>query len=158
MSDTTISPAAEAGSGIRQAAFEKRLKQRYASEKRFRLLGLAAVTFSVAVLLILLGTMLYNGAGGLQRAELRVPIDFAEAGLSVDAVTLEQSGVQSLEAQGLPQVVDYFAGEALGEDGAAEVSGEAWRELAARIVADPDLARGEQELWVPASADLAQGM
>ena len=88
----------------------------------------------------------------------RVPIDFAEAGLSVDAVTLEQSGVQSLEAQGLPQVVDYFAGEALGEDGAAEVSGEAWRELAARIVADPDLARGEQELWFPASADLAQGM
>ncbi len=151
-------PAPSSASDERQAAFEKRLKQRYASEKRFRLLGLGAVSFSVAVLLLLLGTMLYNGIGGFQRAELKVPIDFAEAGLSVDPATLEQSGVQSLETQGLPQVVEYFAGEALGADGAAEISSEAWRELATRIVADPSIARGQQDIWVAASADLAQGM
>ena len=90
----------------RAAAFEKRLQKRYAAEKRFRLLGLSAVLLSVVVLVILLGTMLINGAGGFQRAELRVPIDFAEAGLSIDAATLERGGVASLETQGLPEVVE----------------------------------------------------
>ena len=142
----------------RAAAFEKRLQKRYAAEKRFRLLGLSAVLLSVVVLVILLGTMLINGAGGFQRAELRVPIDFAEAGLSIDAATLERGGVASLETQGLPEVVEYFATESLGAEGASELSGEAWRELANRIVADPDIARGEQAFWLPASADLARGL
>ena len=142
----------------RAAAFEKRLQKRYAAEKRFRLLGLSAVLLSVVVLVILLGTMLINGAGGFQRAELRVPIDFAEAGLSIDAATLERGGVASLETQGLPEVVEYFATESLGAEGAGELSGEAWRELANRIVADPDIARGEQAFWLPASADLARGL
>ena len=157
MSDAAILPATPLA-GDRQAAFEARLKKRYASEKRFRLLGLGAIMFSVAVLVVLLFTMLYNGVGGFQRAELRIPVDFAEAGLSVDPATLEQSGVGSLETQGLPQIIEYFGTEALGEEGAAEISGEAWRELAVRIVADPDMAKGEQELWVPATAGLAQGL
>ncbi|WBY15634.1 phosphate ABC transporter permease PstA [Erythrobacteraceae bacterium WH01K] len=157
MSDAAI-PSTPHPASDRQAAFDARLKKRYAAEKRFRLIGLGAVLFSVAVLCVLLFTMLYNGIGGFQRAELRVPVDFAEAGLSVDPATLEEGGIQSLETQGLPQIIEYFGEQALGEDGAAEISGEAWRELAARIVDYPDLAKGEQDLWVPATADLAQGL
>ncbi|GMN12497.1 phosphate ABC transporter permease PstA [Altererythrobacter sp. MTPC7] len=157
MSDAAI-PSTSHPASDRQAAFDARLKKRYAAEKRFRLIGLGAVLFSVAVLCVLLFTMLYNGIGGFQRAELRIPVDFAEAGLSVDPATLEQGGIQSLETQGLPQIIEYFGEQALGEDGAAEISGEAWRELATRIVDDPDLAKGEQDLWVPATAGLAQGL
>ena len=156
MSDTVALPDKRS---MRNASFEARLKKRYAAEKRFRLAGLAAILFSVAVLLVLLGTMLTNGIGGFQRAELRVPIDFAEAGLSVDPALMAQDGaLASLQSQGLPEVVDYFATEALGPDGAAELSSEAWRELGNRIVDDPSLARGEREFWLPASADLSLGI
>ncbi len=41
----------------RTSAYEARLRQRYAAEKRFKLLGLSAVIFSVAVLIVLLVTM-----------------------------------------------------------------------------------------------------
>ena len=76
----------------RQAAFEARLKKRYAAERRFKAFGLGAILFSVAVLLFLLGTMTLNGIGGFQRAELQVPIDFAESGLAGDAASLSQPG------------------------------------------------------------------
>ena len=51
----------------RTPEFEARLKKRYASERRFRALGLGAIVFSVAVLVFLLGTMTFNGIGGFQR-------------------------------------------------------------------------------------------
>lgn len=48
----------------------KRLAKRYAAERRFKLLGLAAVTLSMAFLVFLLGTMLYQGIGGIDLAFL----------------------------------------------------------------------------------------
>lgn len=48
----------------------RRLAKRYAAERRFKLLGLFAVSMSMAFLAFLLGTMLYNGAGGIDLAFL----------------------------------------------------------------------------------------
>ena len=62
----------------RGEAFQARLKQRYAAERRFKALGLGAILFSVTVLAFLLITMTMNGIGGFQRAEVKVPIDFRE--------------------------------------------------------------------------------
>ncbi|PKP89091.1 MAG: phosphate ABC transporter, permease protein PstA, partial [Alphaproteobacteria bacterium HGW-Alphaproteobacteria-15] len=67
---------ADSSRPTRTRTFEKRLAKRYRDERNFRLLGLAAVGFSVAVLVFLLGNMLVNGIGGFQRAELAVTIDF----------------------------------------------------------------------------------
>jgi phosphate transport system permease protein len=47
------------------ARIEKRLGQRHAAERRFRRLGLAAVTLSLAFLVLLLVIMLKNGLSGL---------------------------------------------------------------------------------------------
>ena len=44
---------------------QRRLKSRHAAERRFRLLGLAAIVISVAFLVFLLFTMLKNGLSGL---------------------------------------------------------------------------------------------
>ena len=52
----------------RTKAFEARLKKRYAAEKRFKMLGLSAIVFSIAVLLFLLATMTINGIGGFRWA------------------------------------------------------------------------------------------
>ncbi|MCA0904463.1 MULTISPECIES: phosphate ABC transporter permease PstA [Qipengyuania] len=142
----------------RTPAFEARLKKRYAAEKRFRSLGLAAIVFSVAVLVYLLGTMTLNGIGGFQRAELEVPIDFTQAGLSADPATMDSpQALQSLQGQGLPEVVQYFAQESLGEAGAEELGAQAWRDVAQAIIDDPSIVRGQETFWLPASADLASG-
>jgi phosphate transport system permease protein len=47
-----------------------RLKKRYASERRFKLLGLFAITLSLAFLAVLLVIMLRNGVGGLTQTFL----------------------------------------------------------------------------------------
>jgi phosphate transport system permease protein len=143
----------------RTPAFEKRLKQRYASERRFRMLGLSAIIFSVIVLAFLLVSMTINGIGGFQRVEMNVPIDFAEAGISGNASTLtEHGGVQMLEAQGLPAVVEYYATEELGEEAVNQLGSEAWRDVAMQIVDRPEILRGgESRFDLPVNADLAAG-
>ncbi|MBO6768166.1 MAG: phosphate ABC transporter permease PstA [Erythrobacter sp.] len=142
----------------RTPAFEARLKKRYAAERRFKAIGLTAILFSVAVLLFLLATMTFNGIGGFQRVELQVPVDFTEAGIAVDPASMEQPGaLATLEAQGLRDVVRFFAEEELGEEAAQQVGSQAWRDVAAAIMADPSILREEVEFSLPASADLASG-
>ena len=46
-------------------AMQSRLRKRYRSERLFKLLGFGAVGMSLAFLAFLLGTMLWQGAGGL---------------------------------------------------------------------------------------------
>jgi phosphate transport system permease protein len=58
-------------------AMQSRLRQRYRSERLFKLLGLAAVGLSLAFLAFLLGTMLWKGMGGLT-------LDFLKASDSTD--------------------------------------------------------------------------
>ncbi len=140
-------------------AFARRLKKRYASERRFKALGLAAVAFSVAVLVFLLATMLWNGIGGFQRAELAVPIDLSAAGLSADPTVLAQANaVQNLEMQGLPQIVAAAAEASLGPDAAASVDPDAWRDVAERLRTDPALAASTTVFYLPAAPRLAAGL
>ncbi|MCD1590303.1 phosphate ABC transporter permease PstA [Qipengyuania citrea] len=142
----------------RTPEFEARLKKRYASERRFRALGLGAIVFSVAVLVFLLGTMTFNGIGGFQRVEMEVPIDFTEAGIAADPAAMDQPGaLASLQAQGLRDVVQYFAEEELGEAAAEELGAQAWRDVATAIIADPAVLQRSESFWLPASANLASG-
>ena len=140
----------------RTAAFEKRIAKRYAAERRFKLAGLGAVMFSVFVLAFLLVTMTVNGFGGFQRAELAVTVDFTQTTITGDPTILAQpTALQTLEAQGLPATIRYFAEETLGPDGAAELGGTAWRVAGQKIIEDPSILQREVELHLPASDDLA---
>lgn len=143
----------------RTPAFEERLKKRYAAERRFKVAGLSAIVFSVAVLVFLLVTMTINGIGGFQRAELSVPIDFTQAGLSVNpSLSEEREIVQSLEMQGLPAVVEFSAERALGEEAAAELNNEAWRLVALELAEDPSLLRGQTTFSLPTTEALASAL
>jgi phosphate transport system permease protein len=139
----------------RTPAFEARLRKRYSAERRFRLAGLGAILFSVAVLVFLLVTMLMNGLGGFQRATLTVPVDFTVAALSAPAGVPENAAVRSLETQGLPAVVRFSADKALGEDGGAQIGTDAWRAVAVEVARNPELLRGTHEFALPAREDLA---
>ena len=147
------------GGPTRTDAFAKRLKKRYRDERRFRALGMGAIIFSIAVLIFLLGNMLINGVGGFQRAELAVPIDFAESGLTGDETSLTApSATQVLEMQGLPDIVQFYAEEALGPEGAEHVSRDAWRDIAAALKSDPSLINRTETFHLAASSDLASGL
>jgi len=143
----------------RTAAFEARLKKRYAAERRFRLAGLGAILFSIAMLLFLLVTMTVNGFGGFQRAELDVPIDFSGTALTIDSSGgNEGAAVRALETQGLPEIVRFNAERTLGEDGAAQLNSDSWRIVARQIIADPSLVDGSADFWLPATEDLASAL
>ncbi len=143
----------------RTAAFEKRLRKRYAAERRFRALGLGAILFSVAVLIFLLATMTANGVDGFRRATLSVPVDFSQSGLTLPAGTAEHVIVErTLDTQGLPQIVQDNAERALGEDGAAQLGSDAWRVVAQAVADDPALLLTSGTFALPASGDLADAL
>jgi phosphate transport system permease protein len=143
----------------RTPAFEQRLAKRYRAERNFRRVGLGAVVFSVAVLVFLLGNMLINGVAGFQRAEVEVTIDFPTSGVTGDAISLTApSAMQTLEMQGLPDIVTFFAEAQLGKDAAAEISPDAWRDIATALAEDPDLITRSQTFNLPTSSALAAGL
>jgi len=157
MSDAKAAPA-QGERFLRSDAFGRRLKKRYAAERRFKALGMGAVGFSVLILVFLLGTMLFNGVGGFQRVELAIPVDLSASGLSADPVAMQQpNAVQNLEAQGLPDVVAAAAKDALGKDADAALDANAWRVVAEHVASDPTLMQRKTTFDLPADTKLAAG-
>ena len=143
----------------RTPEFEKRLAKRYRKERNFKLMGQGAIVFSVAVLIFLLGNMLINGIGGFQRAELAVQVDFPESGITGDEMSLSApSAIQVLEMQGMSDVVTFYAEQSLGKEGAAQLSRNAWRDVAAALQEDPSLIGRTETFQLAASSDLASGL
>jgi phosphate transport system permease protein len=149
----------EAVRPTRTPAFEARLAKRYRAERNFRRVGLGAVVFSVAVLVFLLGNMLINGIAGFQRPEIEVTIDFPASGLKGDPTSLTApSAGQTLEMQGLPDIVTLFAEEQLGADAAAQITPDAWRDVAAALAEDPSLIEGKATFNLPATSEIGAAM
>ena len=139
--------------------FRQRLEKRYKAERRFNLAGLSAILISVAVLIFLLGNMTFNGLGGFQRAEIDVSIDLGQSGIAVDSSTLSgDDALQVLQRQGLPDVVQFYAEQSLGEEAAQGISSEAWRDVANDIIADTSILREEVTFSLAATDGLASGL
>ena len=140
----------------KDARFTARLKQRYAAERRFRTLGLAAVVFSALVLAFLIMTMTSNAVGGFKRVELRFPVDFVQAGLPVDASQLlAPDAREQLKAAGLPDVIAMAAAQSAGQAAAAEIYDGAWGEVADRLIGDHALLKATVDVSLPVTSDLA---
>src|SRR3712207_2914992 len=73
-------------------AMQRRIRRRYAAERRFRMLGLAAVLLSAAFLAFLLVTMMANGVRGFTQAEVRVDMNFAASAIFLDPAALQGDG------------------------------------------------------------------
>lgn len=136
----------------RGAAMQRRIRGRYAAERRFRLLGLAAVVLSAGFLVFLLSTMLANGLGGFTRTEIRLPVDFPRAGLTLDPARLAGPGADlALAGAGIEGATDGAATAAFGKDGDKLISDGAWLAVRAAVKADPALLRGRATIAVPAA-------
>lgn len=141
----------EWNSGLMQG----RIAARYAAERRFRRTGLAAVLLSGLFLAFLLFTMVGKGLSGFTYTSVTVPIDFAANPLTVsrEAFTAPDAD-QQLAGAGLREIVDFAAEEALGADGAALISENAWRIVRDELKADPDKAARRGTFALPVASDI----
>ena len=139
-------------------SMQRRVVQRYAAERRFKLFGLAAVGLSVACLAFLLATMVWKGAGGFTRTEIKLGIDFPRSDLMLDPAVLKgPEAAAAIGAAGLDTVLEQAAVAQIGEGAGELLGGASTRALGDQLIADPDLLGRRVELWLPASskADVA---
>ena len=133
-----------------------RIKARYASERRFRALGLTAVLFSAAFLAVLLVTTIAGSIGGFKRAEVLLPVDFPAMGLTVDQTRLAAPDApQALAQAGLSDMVGFAATQALGAEGPNLIADSSWTTVRDALIENPALLSQKVQLWVPASDDLS---
>src|SRR5215213_7939875 len=82
----------------RAGGSDKRLRRRYAAERRFRLAGLFAVGLSAAFLAFLLFTMAWKGLSGFTHYEAAIPIDFPRSDVMLDPAALKGTDASDLVA------------------------------------------------------------
>ena len=132
------------------AAMHRRVRRRYAAERRFRALGLAAVSVSVLFLAFLLYSMGVKGLGGFVQYEAALPIDFAKSNLFLDPATLRgPDAAQTVASADLETAISQAATAAYGPQ-AAEMFGDAAINVLTRdIVRDPNMLNGTTTVWLP---------
>ncbi|MBA4048979.1 MAG: phosphate ABC transporter, permease protein PstA [Sphingomonas sp.] len=134
---------------------QRRVRRRYAAERRFRWFGLAAVIASASFLAFLLIAMLINGAQGFVQTRIDVPVDFPHAGLSLDPDRLRGQGADlALASAGLPDAMARAAIAAYGPGGDTLISDGAWMTLRDQLKVDPSLLQRRAVIAVPAATEI----
>ena len=118
----SAAPATRAPTDWRSDAMRRRIERRYASERRFRLLGLGAILISGGFLLFLIVSMMASGLRGFTQTQIALPVDFARAPILLDPATLSANPDQVLANANLPSVIDKAAEDAFGAEGAKLLS------------------------------------
>ncbi|WP_428835060.1 phosphate ABC transporter permease PstA [Sphingomonas endophytica] len=132
---------------------QRRIRRRYAAERRFRLLGLAAVFLSAAFLLYLLATMIGQGASGFTETRIALPLDL-RGRVVVNPARLNGAGADlALAGAGLENAVDAAANAAYPRQGGATLlSDGAWLRVRDAIKRDPALLRTPTTIDVPVAS------
>jgi phosphate transport system permease protein len=140
----------------RADAMQKRIRRRYGSERRFRLMGLFAILLSAGFLAFLIITMAWSGARGFTRAEVKLPIDFPALALPLSQAALTASGDTDSQfaAADLPGAVSRAAEAAFGPIGPKALSDAGWTAVRDAIRRDPTILSRKEVVAVPASAGL----
>ena len=138
------------------AAMQRRIRQRYGAEQRFRLLGLGAVFLSAAFLIFLLATMIAQGAGGFFETRVALPIDLRAANIDVAPARLAGARADlALAGAGLEGAVDSAANAAFpAQGGAALLSDGAWLTVRDAVKRDPSLLHRRATIDVPVATDI----
>ncbi|WP_340313535.1 phosphate ABC transporter permease PstA [Rhizorhabdus argentea] len=142
-------------SGWKSDAMQRRVAKRYASERRFRAVGMFAVALSAGFLAFLLIKMLYDGLGGFTQTEIRLTVDFPSIAAGVTPKALEGAGADdALATLDLESLAATSATAAYGETGPLLLSDGAWLSLRSALKNDPSLITRKADIWVPASIEI----
>jgi phosphate transport system permease protein len=124
-------------------AMQKRIARRYAAERRFKFLGLAAVA------------MIGNGAKGFVTTEATLTIDLpaATGSISPDQLT-EPRLAATMASIDVRRIFDQAVQAQYGDDGARYFASTAWTALRDQLVENPNLVMGKTSFWLPTSSDI----
>ncbi|MCL6683442.1 phosphate ABC transporter permease PstA [Sphingomonas alba] len=134
-------------------SMDKRVRRRYAAERRFRLLGLLAIGLSVAFLAFLLINMAAKGLGGFNQTEAKLTIDFPRSDIILDPATLK--GPEAKRAVASADLETALNASAVSEygTGASDLFGPAAaRQLGRDLISDPSLLSRRADLWLPVAS------
>lgn len=136
-------PTGAKTSFTRTAAYEARVKRRYASERRFRTVGFGAVAVTGIFLLLLLTNIFVKAIPAFfaHSADLAVKLDPAviTPGGKNDVATLRSADYASLVRTAFGTVIPGVEGRAAKKELSGIISSGAADDLRKRVVADPSL-------------------
>src|SRR5215213_823607 len=134
-------------------SMDRRLRKRYAAERRFRFFGLLAIGLSVAFLAFLLVTMAWRGLGGFTHTEAKIAIDFPRSDLILDPAVLKgPEARQAVASADFDGTLSQAAVATYGEAAKELFGGAAARALGKALIADPNLLSRRAELWLPVAS------
>ena len=133
----------------------KRVRKRYAAERRFRLVGLAAIGVSVLFLAFLLFSMGSKGIGGFTHYEAALPIDFRKTDVFLDPAALRGPDAEQMVAGADLESGISQAAVAIYGDNAAELFGDAaTNRLTQEILTNPNILSMRTTLWLPVASNV----
>ena len=122
-------------------------KSRYASEARFKYLGLGAILISVGFLVMLLMTVVGNGIPAFTYNYLKLPIDLTK----VDSAKPEKGDYAKPVKDAIAEVIPYLSGRKGRRLARGLVSGGAAIDLRREVIDNISLAGGKSDIGVPVS-------
>lgn len=136
-------------------AMQKRIRKRYASERRFKSLGLGAIILSASFLAFLLIVMVGNGFRGFTQTEMPVEIDFPAMTGGAAASQFEGSnGEANLRTLGVQDIVNTSIEIQYGKDGSELFSNGGWQTVSSAILDNPAIVETKTTLYLPAESEI----
>jgi phosphate transport system permease protein len=127
---------------------DARSRARNRAEARFRAYGLTALLIGLACLVILLGSILWNGLGAFTQTRLTIPVELLEAELDPEG-TRNPAAITKVSTFGYNDVIENALARAIAATGVQTeiepddlsdiLSGGAAAQIRDRVLADPSL-------------------
>ncbi len=140
------------------AAGQRRLRRRYAAERRFRLYGLAGIALGIAFLVVMLVNIVSTGWSAFLQTYIQVDVTFSQDLVDPSgartAEALRQGDYFTLLRTSLKQTFPAVSGRSETRQLYALASVGAEHQLRNMVIADPSLIGTTQKVWLLASDDL----
>ncbi|MBN7807669.1 MULTISPECIES: phosphate ABC transporter permease PstA [Agrobacterium] len=107
-----VTPGVIAPAATKKVRRDIGIKRRYASERRFRTYGLAAITFGLLFLFLLLWSVVGKGYTAFQQTMITVPVEFSEQIIDPDNVRAQNPA--KLATANYPVIARNAVAKALG--------------------------------------------
>ena len=133
---------------------QARIRRRYAQERNFRLMGLAALSIAIGFLLFLMATVIASGWTSFVQTRVMVPVTLVpeRLGVTAEAVKADPGLLRRANFQG---VVSDSVERAFGTD-VPIVSDGAWLAVREAVEADPTLIGRTKDMWLITTSNLDQ--
>lgn len=142
----------------RKKIIASRLKKRYAREKAFRFMGLAAVSTALIMLVILFASIIGNGYSAFQQTFIRLEVVFEADEIDPegnrDPDVLSQANYGGLVKKSLRKEFPEVKKRREKRDLNKIISPGAAFQLREMVLTDPDIIGTTQEVWLPADDDI----